>query len=132
MVDAFRRSPNVMATWLYSRKLISKRRLENLTTISDCFRVAMYLLLDVQAEISSGEGDKKLRNLCEVMIMSKFEGMKELSAQIMEKYGKFIVPLTYALKFCAVLSKILVLVYVTTFSGPESLLHCFFNMRLHT
>ena len=88
MADAISNSSERMANELFSISLISRDTLGKVRIASaTTYDKATTLLLDVQAKMSSSESDKDLRKLCE--IMSKFENMKQLSAQIMEKYSKF-------------------------------------------
>ena len=88
MAEAISESPERMANELFSKEIISKDTLGKVQVASTApYEKATSLLLAVQATISSGDSDKGLRKLCK--IMSKFVNMKQLSAQIMEKYGKF-------------------------------------------
>ena len=94
MADAISESPERMAIQLFSKKLISKETLGKIQVASTApYEKASSLLLAVQATISSSGSDKDLRKLCK--IMSKFANIKQLSIQIMEKYGKFIVLFRY-------------------------------------
>ena len=90
MADAISNSSERMANELFSMSLISRDTLEKVQIASaTTYEKATTLLLDVQAKMSSSGSDQDLRQLCE--IMSKFENMKQLSSQIMEKYSKFVV-----------------------------------------
>ena len=98
MADAISESPERMAIQLFSKKLISRDTLGKAQVASTApYDKASSLLLAVQATISSSGSDKDLRKLCK--ILSKFPNMKQLSSQIVEKYGKFIVLFRYVLKF---------------------------------
>ena len=98
MADAVSESPERMAIQLFSKKLISRETLGKIQVASTApYEKASCLLLAVQATISSSGSDKDLRKLCK--ILSKFPNTKQLSVQIMEKYGKFIVLFRYVLKF---------------------------------
>ena len=98
MSDAISESPERMASELFSKKLISRDTLGKIQVASTApYEKASSLLLAVQATISSSESDKDLRKLCKTL--SKFPNFKQLSTQIMEKYGKLMVLLGYVLKF---------------------------------
>ena len=90
LADAISESPERMANELFSKSLISRDTLGKVQVASTpAYEKATSLLLAVQAKMTSTGNDQDLKNQCE--IMSKFENMKQLSAQIMEKYSKFVV-----------------------------------------
>lgn len=92
MGEAFTENPDQLANDLCRQGVIRKREMENVQVLHDPDKKAHSLLMALLMAVDLGglhdDSDKTLRIVCR--IMSKHDNLKQLSHQMMKRYGQLL------------------------------------------